>query len=60
LKEDWVKTQDPTVFDKANIRAITMNVWGHSENKVWRTQGCSANKKGVGTHPKKLGILTVM
>jgi len=25
----WVKVQDPTVFDKANIRAITNeNVWG--------------------------------
>jgi len=30
--------QDPTVFDKANIRVITNEkVWGHSENKVWRT-----------------------
>jgi len=39
LKVVWVKTQDPTVFDKANIRAITNEkVWEHSENKVWRTR----------------------
>jgi len=32
-------TQDPTVFDKANIRAITNEkVCRHSENKVWRTR----------------------
>ena len=35
----WVTTQDPTVFDKANIRAVTNEkVWGKSENKVWRTR----------------------
>ena len=29
LKVVWVKTQDTTVFDKANIRAITSEkVWG--------------------------------
>jgi len=38
LKVVWVKTQDPTVFDKTIIRVITNEkVWGHSENKVWRT-----------------------
>jgi len=39
LKVLWVKTQDPTVFNKANIRAIANEkVWGHSENKAWHTR----------------------
>jgi len=34
LKVVWYKTQDPTVFDKVNIRTITNEkVWGHSESK---------------------------
>jgi len=37
--------QDPTVFDKANKRAITNEkVWGHRENKVWRTTHLSQSE----------------
>jgi len=45
LKPVWVKTQDPTVFDEANIRAITNEkVWGHKGNKVWRTRYLSQSE----------------
>ena len=35
MKVVWVKMQDPTVFDKANIRAITNEkVWGTVKIKL--------------------------
>jgi len=65
LKEVWIKTQDPTVFDKANIRAITnVNVWGHRGNKVWRSRYLSKSEAPVciffrTTNNKRFGTTSV-
>jgi len=46
------------VFGLAKIGCLGLLAGlAYSSVTLCRKQGCSANKKGVGTHPKKLAIL---